>query len=836
MSRCPLCKKQYPAGVTVCAIDGTALSGTADATASLAALRPAPSRSTSGTQALDSGDMLPASKSNSSPEAFALTSYDQEEVTRAAHPEAMAARARDMGPPPPSARTSHILQRTGTAALEEVAGEIRTSQPIHAPAAVAPSPSIATGTASVAPAAHAPPRGRQASTAEPDPWGSPFLDSVPNQPILAEQPEDWIGRTLGSYKLLGVLGKGGMGCVYRAEHTKLGREVALKVLRADYARRKDAVARFFQEARSVNRIRHRNIVDVTDLVELEEGSTFIIMELLDGISLTQLMRTTGAIDTTRALVLMVQICDGLAAAHSVGIVHRDLKPDNIIIVNELSGQDLVKLLDFGVAKLLDQDPDDDIGLKTQVGSVIGTPAYMSPEQAGGMQVDGRADIYSLGAIMYEIFTGQPLFRAKSFGEYVRMHLSEEPTPPRHTPGGSQLDGRIEDVILRCLAKSPDARFQTAQALRSELLSLLAAVETSGEYTRQLTEAHRPLEPTGAAIPIPLQHAPPRPMHVGGSGPVHMSSPNVMVRPSAAIPLAAPPDSGANIPQFYQVAPSRESQPVVPQQMPYGSHPTPMPYGAHPTPMPYGPGMHTPMPYGPPTPMPLGHAPIGRPLGQGSNKGLLIGASLALAATAALLIFLGARKANESPKAVPGATQQGGAEDVATSPPQESDDPDVEHLPPKLDEPAVKPLDEPIKPDQTIPAPEAPKIIVVKITSEPRSKVFPYGAVTAKCETPCDLTIDPGDGGSPTRRDFLLRADGFEDELITINLQSPRNLVSHTLVPLQPDTTNKNTSKTTTKKIRSKSNTGKVEKRTEKKPCKASAHETHNPFAEDEPCE
>src|SRR5262249_28448737 len=160
----------------------------------------------------------------------------------------------------------------------------------------------------------------------------------------------------------------------------------------------------FQEAKTVNRVRHRNIVDVTDFIEIPDGPTFIIMELLRGQSLGKWARPgSGAkpIDLPRALAVLVQICDGLGAAHAVGVVHRDLKPDNVVVVPTSDGGELVKLLDFGVAKLVNRD-DEDIGFQTQAGSVIGTPAYMSPEQAGGMTVDQRSDIYSLGAIMYEL--------------------------------------------------------------------------------------------------------------------------------------------------------------------------------------------------------------------------------------------------------------------------------------------------------------------------------------------------------------------------------------------------------------------------------------------------
>jgi serine/threonine protein kinase len=289
-----------------------------------------------------------------------------------------------------------------------------------------------------------------------------------------DDPDNRIGTVLGSYRVSELLGKGGMGYVYRAEHTKLGREVALKLLRTDYAKRKDAVARFIQEARTVNRIRHRNIVDVPDILELEDGTTCIVMELLRGQSLGKWART--GIDLPRALAVLVQICDGLAAAHSVQIVHRDLKPDNVIVVPTSDGAELVKLLDFGVAKLLNRD-DEDVGFQTAAGSVIGTPAYMSPEQAGGMPIDGRSDIYSLGAIMYELFCGQPMFRGRSFGEYVRKHLTEMPVRPKNTTGGAHLDERLEAIILRALEKDPNQRYQHIVELRDSLLAVLGGLET-----------------------------------------------------------------------------------------------------------------------------------------------------------------------------------------------------------------------------------------------------------------------------------------------------------------------------------------------------------------------
>ncbi|HEX4453831.1 MAG TPA: protein kinase [Kofleriaceae bacterium] len=336
----------------------------------------------------------------------------------------------------------------------------------------------------------------------------------PPIPRNFDDPDFRLGAVLGTYRLAELLGKGGMGYVYRAEHVKLGREVALKLLRADYARRRESVNRFFQEAKTVNRVRHRNIVDVTDFVELPDGTTFIIMELLQGQSLGKWART--GIDLPRALAVLVQICDGLGAAHAVGVIHRDLKPDNVIVTATADGGELVKLLDFGVAKLVNRD-DEDVGFQTAAGSVIGTPAYMSPEQAGGMAIDQRSDIYSLGAIMYELFCGQPLFRGRSFGEYVRKHLTEAPIPPRQTEGGANMHERLEALILRCLEKEPDRRFGHILELRDGVLQLLGEPYAHPSGARPVVAA--PLPTSQLPLVPPMQTTMPTPAH-----PSHHSQP------------------------------------------------------------------------------------------------------------------------------------------------------------------------------------------------------------------------------------------------------------------------------------------------------------------------
>ncbi len=383
----------------------------------------------------------------------------------------------------------------------------------------------------------------------PAPRGGP--PPIPFGGTASDEPYG-VGSLLGSYKVLEMLGRGGMGYVYRAEHVKLGREVALKLLRSDYAQRRDAVARFFQEARTVNRVRHRNIVDVTDFVELDDGTTFIIMELLAGQSLGKWART--GIDLPRALAVLVQICDGLGAAHEVGVIHRDLKPDNVFVVPTADGADLVKLLDFGVAKLVNRD-DEDVGFQTAAGSVIGTPAYMSPEQAGGMAVDPRSDIYSLGAIMYELFCGEPMFRGRSFGEYVRKHLTEMPVPPRQTAAGASLDPRLEALIMRCLEKDPIQRFPNILELRDALLALLGGMETHLPGLASLAGSGvRPMANLGPSVQVaPLPQL-----------------------PAIALQLPTPPSGAYSSSQI-----SHPSQLSHPSQQAYFSHSAP-PTGAQPS--------------------------------------------------------------------------------------------------------------------------------------------------------------------------------------------------------------------------------------------------------------
>ncbi len=279
-----------------------------------------------------------------------------------------------------------------------------------------------------------------------------------------------VGSVLGSYRLLELIGEGGMGLVFLAEHTRLGRKVALKILRPQYSSNPGAINRFFGEARAVNQIKNDNIVEITDFIEKEDGDNYYIMELLEGNSLGDLLAHQGSMPVPRMLGIAMQVCGALAAVHDAGIIHRDLKSDNIYLIERGGQKDFVKLLDFGVAKLTVTEIIDGQSLhKTAEGAILGTPEYMSPEQASGSPVDYRADIYSLGVILYEMITGKKPFMAKSFGEIVIKHLTVKPVRPTKLKDlAIKLPRKLEDLILQCLEKEPENRPQGMRDIEQRL--------------------------------------------------------------------------------------------------------------------------------------------------------------------------------------------------------------------------------------------------------------------------------------------------------------------------------------------------------------------------------
>ncbi|HEY4222617.1 MAG TPA: protein kinase, partial [Myxococcota bacterium] len=253
---------------------------------------------------------------------------------------------------------------------------------------------------------------------------------------------------------------GAMGRVYRAQHATIGRNVALKVLNRDRAENPLAVERFFAEAQAVNRIRHAGIVEVTDLFT-HAGTSCIVMELLEGHTLTDAM--SQRLSPAQAVAIAAQIADALAAAHAAGVVHRDLKPDNVFLVDGA-----VKVLDFGVAKLSYANMPSG---KTAEGTILGTPAYMAPEQLSCKPVDERVDVYALGVVLYQMVTGSLPFTGDSFGELVVKHLTVPPRPARTL---AQMPAALDALILAMLGKDPAQRPQSMREVKERLARVLDA--------------------------------------------------------------------------------------------------------------------------------------------------------------------------------------------------------------------------------------------------------------------------------------------------------------------------------------------------------------------------
>jgi serine/threonine protein kinase len=295
---------------------------------------------------------------------------------------------------------------------------------------------------------------------------------------LARAPEDeeaeydLVGKTVdGRYHVMELIGEGGMGKVYLAEHVEIGKRVALKVLHPSYSRMPDLVERFRREARAASKIGHPNIVDVTDSGTTPDGSVYFVMEYLEGLELGSVIeRAGGPIDVARALRISSQICRALAAAHAQGIVHRDLKPENVFLITRDGAADVVKVLDFGIAKTTEAEAARERRL-TSPGMAMGTPEYMAPEQAAGRPADARCDVYALGAIMYEMVTGDPPYSGDNFMEILTKKATVDPPAPITIR--EDLPLQISDLVMAAMARNPDARPQTMETLEYELNKCLS---------------------------------------------------------------------------------------------------------------------------------------------------------------------------------------------------------------------------------------------------------------------------------------------------------------------------------------------------------------------------
>jgi serine/threonine protein kinase len=297
------------------------------------------------------------------------------------------------------------------------------------------------------------------------------------------------GTIIGQYRIVRKIGAGGMGAVYLAEHTLVGRRAAIKVLLPELSVRRGIVTRFFNEARAMTAIPDPGIVQMFDVGFHTDGSAYIVMELLEGETLERRRKRLGRLLLGDALRITRQVAGSLATAHERGVIHRDLKPDNIFMVRDgeaMSGE-RPKVLDFGIAKL----SGDDERQRTMTGAMMGTPVYMSPEQCRGAgHVDHRSDIYSLGCVLFYLVTGRPPFDRHGIGELISAHMNDP--PPRPSELHDALPAACDELVLRCLAKNPETRFQTMLELQAACDAMLV----------QLTDGSMQLPASTLNVPLP----------------------------------------------------------------------------------------------------------------------------------------------------------------------------------------------------------------------------------------------------------------------------------------------------------------------------------------------
>lgn len=345
-----------------------------------------------------------------------------------------------------------------------------------------------------------------------------------------------IGTTLGGlYRVERLIGEGGMGRVYEATHTRLGKTYAVKVLTEGRADRPDAVERFLREAKSATRIEHDHIVKVVNFDEHDEHGVFLVMELLEGEDLADRLER-GPLPIDEAVDIATQTGDALEAAHDAGIVHRDVKPENIFITQK-KGRDFVKVLDFGISKI--KSPDHTDVKLTATDQIVGTPLYISPELARGVSaIDHRTDIYALGVIVYEMITGTPPFTGQNHFQLLYKHGNEAPDPPSQRNPDAKIPAHVEVAVLRALEKKPADRFSSmkdfCEALQAPSeprrhrrigLALLVAIvaafvfalwPASKSKAPDVPSAPQPLQVTEAPTPVPVTPPPEEPAEIAQS--------------------------------------------------------------------------------------------------------------------------------------------------------------------------------------------------------------------------------------------------------------------------------------------------------------------------------
>ena len=295
--------------------------------------------------------------------------------------------------------------------------------------------------------------------------------------MFESTPELWIGRVIdGRYRITELIGEGGMGSVFAAEHLTLHRSVAIKIVRPEYAGNAELARRFAREAMVTSRIDHPNVISAIDFGELDDGCAYLTMQLVRGRGVHEILAREGSLHWSRAASIGAQVADALSAAQAEGIVHRDLKPENILVQSRDDGNDLVKVLDFGIAKFTRDSlapPSMRGGAQqvTQTGVVIGTPGYMAPEQAVGQRADHRSDLYALVVILWECLVGRRMWGGDDAREIIKSQLRGRPPSPRTATGDLTIPEEFDTLVMQLCDDTPDARPTDAAAVREQLRSL-----------------------------------------------------------------------------------------------------------------------------------------------------------------------------------------------------------------------------------------------------------------------------------------------------------------------------------------------------------------------------
>ncbi len=311
----------------------------------------------------------------------------------------------------------------------------------------------------------------------------------------AEGNDALVGTTVDNrYRIEKKIGEGGMGIVYLATHAVIGKKCAVKVLSGQNTGESEVAQRFVQEARAAAAIGNEHIIDITDFGQLPDSTAYFVMELLDGQPLQKAVESPENMTVDRVLHILIQCCEALSAAHNSNIVHRDLKPDNVFLVTKGDDPDFVKVLDFGIAKVARES-----GRLTRTGMIVGTPQYMSPEQAAGTNMDARTDIYSLGIIMYEMLTGHVPFEADTFMGVLTKHLYEEPIPPRRLVPPINVPSVLESVLLKSIAKKPEKRYQSMADLKQDLVAVKEGKTPAIIYSQMRDTSLSTIPPSPAEV-------------------------------------------------------------------------------------------------------------------------------------------------------------------------------------------------------------------------------------------------------------------------------------------------------------------------------------------------